>query len=116
MSLQNFLSLSSGPVLNIGSQKRDVDNLNLWYQYLADTSHRVKREAMCNKLMERGVLDRKNATLKIGRATRVLVTYVRVCVRWVSFLAVRDHLEGNQSVQIYLCSLDHLSKRSVTVS
>ena len=33
--LQGVLSLSSGPVINIGSPKLDADDLDMWHQLLA---------------------------------------------------------------------------------
>ena len=50
------MSLSSGPVLIIGSQKPDADDLDLWHRCLGDTSHRAIREAARNKLTIKGVV------------------------------------------------------------
>ena len=57
--LSDWLSLSSVSVCNIGSQRPNVDDLDLWHRCLADTSPRAIREAIRNKLIEGVTLDRK---------------------------------------------------------
>ena len=52
LSLHDLLPLSSVSVCNIGSQRPDVDDLDLWHRRLADTSHCAIREAVRNKLIE----------------------------------------------------------------
>ena len=59
LSLNDLLPLSSISVCTIGSQRPDVDDLDLWHRRLADTSHRAIREAVRNKLIEGVTLDRK---------------------------------------------------------
>ena len=51
LSLHDLLPLSFVSVCNIGSQRPDVDDLDLWHRRLADTSHRAIRETVRNKLM-----------------------------------------------------------------
>ena len=50
------MSLSSGLVLNIGSQKPDVNDFDSWQQRLVNTSHHAIRDAVRNKLIEGVVL------------------------------------------------------------
>ena len=59
LSLQDFLTLTSGPVLKIGSQKPDVDDLDWWHCRHTDTSHQAICKAMRNKLIEVYMLDCK---------------------------------------------------------
>ena len=72
----NLVSLSSPfpTVLNIGSQTPDIDVLDLWHRRLADTSNRVIREAVRNKLIEGIVPDRKYFNLKRRKHIKNMVT------------------------------------------
>ena len=70
LSLHDLLSLSSVSVCNIGSQRPNVDDLDLWHRRLADTSHRAIREAVRNKLIEGVTLDRKFFNVKSRKSYR----------------------------------------------
>ena len=90
----NLVSLSSPfpTVLNIGSQTPVLD---LWHRRLADTSHRVIREAVRNRLIEGIVLDRKYFNLKSSKQYRCSCDIcARAKMHRVSFPAVRDRLVG----------------------
>ena len=69
--------------------------LDLWHRRLADTSHRVIREAVRNRLIEGIVLDRKYFNLKSRKQYRCSCD---ICARAkmlrVFFPAVRDRLVG----------------------
>ena len=74
LPLSTFLSIDSTStenLLNIGSTVPDIDVLDLWHRRLADTSHRVIRESVRNKLVEGIVLDRKYFNLKNRKITDV---------------------------------------------
>lgn len=76
ISLLFTSTAAARPVLNIGSQKLDVVDLDLWHRRLGDKSHRAIREAVRNRLIEGVVvLDGK---IHIGRAIGAPVTYVRM--------------------------------------
>ena len=95
--LVNLVSLSSPfpTVLNIGSQTPDIDVLDLWHRRLADTSHRVIRETVRNRLIEGIVLDRKYFNLKSRKQYRCSCDIcARAKMHRVLFPAVRDRLVG----------------------
>ena len=94
--LRDFLCLTSGPVINIESQKPDLDDLDLWHQRLADTSHCTICETVLKKHIERWCLIKKNSMIKFGRAIGAPV-HVRRCIYRVF---QRDH--------IHLGIIDHL--------
>ena len=85
----NFVSLPSPvtTVFNIGSQTPDIDIdvLDLWHRRLADTSHRVIRKAVRNKLIEGITLDQSRKQYMYPGDM-----YARAKMHWVSFLAVRN--------------------------
>ena len=94
--IDDFLSLSFPPALmNIGSKVPDIDHLDLWHRRLADTSHKIIREAVRNKLIEGVTLDRKYFT-KRGRSKYRCPCDVcsRAKMHKISFPAVRDRLSG----------------------
>ena len=92
LSLNDLLSLSSVSVCNIGSQRPDVDDLDLWHQRLSDTSHRAIREAVWNKLIEG---DRKFFNVKNRRSYRCACDIcARAKMHQIAFPPVRDRLEG----------------------
>ena len=98
LPLSSFLSLQSSStenLLNIGSVAPEIDVLDLWHRRLADTSHRVIRESVRNKLIEGIVLDRKYFNLKNRKKYRCPcdICY-RARMHRVSFPAVRDRMAG----------------------
>lgn len=77
------------------SQLPDVDVLNLWHRRLADTSHRVIREAVRTKLIEGITLDQKYFNLKNRKSYRCPCDIcARAKMHKISFPAVRDRLAG----------------------
>ena len=98
LPLQSFIDL--GPpsmpcLLNIGSTTPDTDVLDLWHRRLADTSHRVIRESVRNRLMEGIVLDRKYFNLKNRKSYRCPCDIcARAKMHKISFPAVRDRVVG----------------------
>ena len=70
LALCDLSSLSSVSVCNIGNQRPDVDDLNLWHRRLADTLHRAIREAVNNKLIEGVTLDYKFFNVKNRKSYR----------------------------------------------
>ena len=95
LSLHDLLSLSSVSVCNIGSQRTDVDDLDLWHRRLAYTSHRAIREAFRNKLIEGVTLDCKCVNVKSRKSYRcVWDIWARAKMHQISFPPVRDRLEG----------------------
>ena len=88
-------SMSTEDILNIGSTIPDIDVLDLWHRRLADTSHRVIRESVRNKLIEGIVLDRKYFNLKNRKKYRCPCDICnRARMHRVSFPAVRDRMAG----------------------
>ena len=80
-------------VLNIGSQKPDVDDLDLWHRRLADTSHRAMRKAVCNSL--RGDARSKKVNITNRKSHWCSCdTCARAKMHQVLLPAVRDRLEG----------------------
>ena len=99
LPLSIFLSLDSTTatenLLNIGSTAPEIDVLDLWHRRLADTSHRVIRESVRNKLIEGIVLDRKYFNLKNRKNYRCPCDICsRAKMHRVSFPAVRDRMAG----------------------
>ena len=98
LPLHAFLSLgspSSSDLLNIGSTTPDTDVLDLWHRRLADTSHRVIRESVRNKLIEGIVLDRKYFNIKNRKHYRCPCDIcARAKMHKISFPAVRDRMVG----------------------
>ena len=95
----DFLSLKSSSfdenIFNIGSSTPDTDVLDLWHQRLADTSHRVIREAVRTHLIEGIALDRKYFNLKNRKGYRCPCDIcARAKAHKTSFPAVRDRMEG----------------------
>ena len=116
LSLHDLLSLSSVSVCNIGSQRPDVGDLDLWHRRLADTSHRAIREAVRNKLIDGVTLDSKFSMLRVASRIGVRVIYVPAprCIRslfllsaigWRDYLLVRICL-----LMSSLCRTSHLVK------
>ena len=98
LSLHDLLSLSSVSVCNIGSQRPDVDDLDLWHRRLADTLHRAIREAVRNKLIEEVTLDRKFFKVKRRKSYRCACDIcARAKMHQISIPPVRDRLEGLSS-------------------
>ena len=95
-ALSDFVSIpSSSVILNIGSTTPDIDVLDLWHRRLADTSHRVIRESVRNKLIEGITLDRKYFNIKSRKSYRCACDIcARAKMHRVSFPAVRDRLVG----------------------
>jgi hypothetical protein len=98
--MEVFLTLGSSSSLetlfNIGSSLPNIDVLDLWHRRLADTSHRIIRESVRNKLVEGIiVLDRKYFNLK-NRKNYICPYDIgsRAKMHRVSFLAVRDRMAG----------------------
>jgi len=96
LSLSDLISVpTSSQTLNIGSQTPDIDVLDLWHRRLADTSHRVIRESVRNKLLEGIVLDRKYFNIKNRKSYRCPCDIcARAKMHRISFPAVRDRLAG----------------------
>jgi hypothetical protein len=99
LPLHVFLSLgspSTSDLLNIGSTTPDTDVLlDLWHRRLADTSHRVIRESVRNKLVEEIVLDRKYFNRKYQKHYRCPCDIcARAKMHKISFPAVRDRMVG----------------------
>lgn len=96
--LSLFLSLQSSGVdkiCNIGSSAPDIDVLDLWHRRLADTSHRVIREAVRTHLIEGIALDRKFFNAKSRKSYRCPCDIcARAKAHKISFPAVRDRMEG----------------------
>ena len=97
--MEVFLTLGSSSSLdtlfNIGSSVPDIDVLDLWHRRLADTSHRIIRESVRNKLVEGIVLDRKYFNLKNRKNYRCPCDICsRAKMHRVSFPAVRDRMAG----------------------
>ena len=98
LPLSTFLSLdstSTSNLLNIGSIAPDIDVLDLWHRRLADTSHRVIRESVRNKLIEGIILDRKYFNLKSRKSYRCPCDICnRAKMHRISFPAVRERMDG----------------------
>jgi hypothetical protein len=97
--MEVFLTLGSSSSLetlyNIGSSVPDIDVLDLWHRRLADTTHRIVRESVRNKLVEGIVLDRKYFNLKNRNNYRCPCDiFSRAKMHRVSFPAVRDRMAG----------------------
>ena len=91
LSLSDLLSLSSLSVCNIGSQRPDVDDLDLWHRRRDDTSHRAIREAVRNKLIEGVTLNRKFFNVKNRKSYRCACDIcARAKMHQISFPLVRD--------------------------
>ena len=96
---------------NIGSQRPDVDDLDLWHRRLADTSHRAIREAVRNKLIEGVTLDRKFFNVKSRKSYRCACDIcARARMHQISFSPVRDRPEDYLLVRV--CLLMSLSCRT----
>ena len=95
LPLTDLLSLSSVSVCNIGRQRPDVYDLDLWHRRLADTSHRAIREAVHNKLIEGVTLDCKFFNVKNRKS---YLCACDICARskmhQISFPPVSDRLGG----------------------
>ena len=103
-----YTYISSGQVLNIGSQKQDEVDLDLWHLRLADYFWLVRHIKLFVRLWGIGSLRR--CSIEFFSMASVLLRHTNFKMRQISFPAIQDRLEGlspglhlSADVRIILC-------------
>ena len=92
--LNDWLSLSSASVCNTGSQRSDVDDLDLWHRRLADYSHHAIVKRFVTSSLRGVTLDRKFFNVKNLKSYRCACDVcARAKMHQILFPHVRDRLE-----------------------